>query len=96
MQMDFQHFDDADAVWVKFGDNVKESYGELVADDTRIKHYNENEELYAVTYLYASDGIDAEKDAEFIPEKYRADFTLKAAIWVSAQRLATEIQKVPA
>ena len=94
--MDFQYFEDADAVWVKFGNNVKESYGELVADDTRILHYNESEELYAVTYLYASDGIDVAKDAELIPEEYRVEFIAKAGAWAIAKKYTTATQKVPA
>ena len=34
-----------DALLFKFGTNEKESYGETVAEDTRILHYNQWEQL---------------------------------------------------
>ena len=71
MDVRIQYFPDADALWFRFGVG-EESYGKLV-DDKRILHYNEDSEMFAVTFLYASEGIDT-KDTPGDVEEYLAAY----------------------
>ncbi len=72
--MPYEFFYDlrGDAVWFQFANNLKESYGKGVADDSRILHYNELGEQYAVTFLDVSTGVDVERDLTYVPEEHQA------------------------
>ena len=63
-----------DALLFRFNSNERESYGETVAEETRILHYNELGRLYAVTFLYLSEGFDLERDLEYLPLELKEPF----------------------
>ncbi len=60
-------YEDADLLWAEFGSGP-ENWG-ILRDDARIDHYNGEGELFAVSFLYASDGVDL----DVIPEDERDD-----------------------
>ena len=63
----YRFYEDADLLWAEFGPGPEDK-GNLV-DDTIIEHYNESGEVFALSFLNASDGVDLEP----LPDSERKD-----------------------
>ncbi len=62
-----RYYEDSDLLWAEFGSGPERN-GKLVSD-ALIEHYNQNGDLFALSFINASDGVNIEA----LPESERTE-----------------------